>query len=884
MPRLHPHRFIPTLTSPRRRVTLTTAAFVIISAFAFGQVETILHDFVGLPNGAIPMASLVSDAAGNLYGTTERGGLHGAGAVFKLSPVAGGKWSETVLYSFTGMADGARPVASLVFDGAGNLYGTTSASGSNCGFCGDGGTAFELSPNSDGSWSETTLHSFGATGDGSVPMAGLIIDGSGNLYGTTYLGGSTDSGIVFELSPSQSGWTETILYNFLDQADGGYPVATLTFDKAGNLYGTGEVGGNVNCNNYQYQPIGCGVVFELVHNSDGTWSESALHSFDMYDGWQPMTGVTFDSAGNLNGTTMFGPGTSCTVGCGTVFQMTPGASGWTLRTVYSFAGGPDGDGPLGNLVLGADGHFYGTTQGGGNTSNCSYGCGTVFELTPTAQVWKEKIIHNFSGSASAPYGVDGSIPAAGVVFDQFGNLYGTTSAGGTVASVSYCPTCGGTVFKMSKNSSGQWATSLLYAFTANRDGLNPTGGLVADAAGNLYGTTQNGGSHGHGSVYALVPQASGAYKEHVIYSFLGGADGQYPIGGLVSDAAGNLYGTTYYGGVNANCSLSYGCGTVFKLTPAGGGRWTETVLHAFANTDGVNVSGPLTMDAAGNLFGAANGNNQGGLSTIFELSPAGGGWNFSVLYAFTAGSSVAGPGAGMLLDAAGNLYGVAGGGVRGGGVVFQLSPGASGWTLSVLHDFHGGADGLTPIGLAFDKSGGLIGVTYQGGNTSCQGGCGTVFSLVNVGGVWKKGNVYEFAGGADAANPWANLTMDAAGNLYGPAVRGGSNCTTTGGCGAVFKLTFSGGAWHESVAYSFWQNSYDVYYPSQLLLSSSNILYGTGQGGDDGNGAAFQIDLNQAPQNSVTPPAQQRYGPRSPQLRSPYGPYAATAQSGKGGN
>ena len=875
------------------RLALIAAALSISSTLAFGQAETILHDFIALPHGSIPQAALVADAAGNLYGTATDGGIYGSGAVFKLSPSSNGKWTQTLLYSFTGQADGAYPISKLVFDAAGNLYGTASESGAYCigVYCGTGGTVFMLSPNSNGTWTESTLHSFGALGDGQGPIAGLTIDKAGNLYGTTQYGSTDSYGTVFEMSLSQGTWTESVLYTFTDENDGGYPLAGLTLDNNGNLYGTGSIGGDITCNNYEYQPWGCGVVFKLAHNPDGSWTESVLHSFDQFDGAFPQTGVIFDAGGNLEGTTLSGPGFNCTTGCGTVFQLTPGSTGWTFKSVYTFEGGPDGAFPKGDLVLGADGNFYGTTSSGGNTTNCSYGCGTVFQLTPTStSVWKEKIIHNFSGTSTAPFGVDGEAPVAGVIFDQADNLYGTASNGGPATAIAQCNgigRCGGTIFKMSKGSSGQWTTSLLYTFTASGDGLTPAGALIADAAGNLYGATQSGGTHGYGAVYEMTPQSSGGYKERIIYSFLGGSDGYYPTTGLVLDPAGNLYGATYAGGVNSQCSFTEGCGTVYRLSPAAGGKWTETILHAFTDTDGLGAMGPLNIDSAGNLYGETFGNTQntnGGAGTIFEVSPSGSSWTLTTLFAF-AGTGYGYPNPDMIMDSSGNLFGTVQGGQKGVGVVFELAHGSSGWTYSVLHSFAGGADGAYPYGLAIDKAGILFGVTYDGRNTSCQQGCGTAFQIVQSGGTWQKRTIYSFAGGTDASNPLGNLTLDSSGNLYGTSLGAGSgtSCSSGTSCGAIYKLSQSAGLWSESVVYSFGLVPYDAArYFSTLLWSPSNILYGTGEGGDDFNGVAYQVDLNQSPQHSAPPPARVR--PPEPPLRSSSNMPTPPAQAGKGGN
>ncbi len=885
-----------TLSIFSRCLTLIGTAGLFVSTLAFGQAETIAHDFISMPHGNSPQAALVGDAAGNLYGTTKNGGTYGTGTVFKLSPDSNGKWTESVLYSFSVQdPNGYYPVAGLVIDGAGNLYGTTSYGGAVCApnTCyGPGGTVFELSPNSNGTWTANPLHSFGATGDGIGPVASLIFDAAGNLYGTTeYGGGANDYGTVFELSPSASGWTETILYSFQGISDGGYPVAGLTFDKAGNLYSTSSVGGDVNCNNYGYAPYGCGVVFELVHNSSGAWTESALHNFEINDGAFPQANVVFDASGNLVGTTPNGPGPNCSLGCGTIFQMTPGAGGaWNFKTVYTFAGGLDGGTPASGLVLGADGSFYGTTKNGGDANNCQYGCGTAYSVTPSSGfTWKEKIIHRFSGSATNPYGLDGEFPVANVIFDQAGNLYGTASGGGPGAQCPSSGSCGGTVFKLSKSSSGQWNAALLSTFITSGDAIQADGelpgGLISDSVGNLYSSTRYGGQYGLGAVYQLLPLAGGGYKERVIYSFKGGTDGVVGAGGLVMDSAGNLYGATLYGGVNSQCTYLYGCGILFELSPAGGGKWTETILHSFSSADGFGVNAPLAIDASGNLFGTTYGYTGEGTSTAFELSPSGGSWTFSVLHTFTSPDLFT-PVTPLTVDSSGNLYGSGQGGNRGAGVVYELSPGASGYTVSTLHTFAGGADGAFPLGQLLNKSGVLIGATYSGGISTCPYQCGTVFAIAKSGTTWQKKTIYSFHGGTDAAQPWSSPIEDAAGNLYGSTISGGSG-PCTAGCGAVYKLTASGGTWSESVVSSFGIVPNDIYESSYLFWSPSNILYGTGPGGDDGGGAVIVVDLNQAPQS--LPQSQQ---PVRPATARPYrapAPIALSAvtpsaKTGKGGN
>jgi uncharacterized repeat protein (TIGR03803 family) len=373
----------------------------------------VLHTFAGFPtDGDTPSAGLLRDAAGNLYGTTVNGGAHGSGVVFKLSPSG----NETVLYSFTGGADGGYPSAGLLRDAAGNLYGTTVLGGP-----GGSGVVFKLSPTG----TETVLYSFtGGNGgtDGGFPTAGLLRDAAGNLYGTTFYGGSGNCldpfvliggcGVVFKLSAMG---TETVLYSFAGPPDGQYPVAGLIPDAAGNLYGTTEFGGVYN--GYCEKPnphnaYTCGVVFKL--SPSGT--ETVLHTFAGYptDGGNPYAGLLRDAAGNLYGTTLNGGAD----GSGVVFKLSPTGTETLLHTFT----GPDGARPSAGLIKDTLGNLYGTTIGGG-----AHGQGVVFELIRCSSApsgYEFKVLHSFTG------GDDGAYPWSGLVRDGAGNLYGTTSRGG----------------------------------------------------------------------------------------------------------------------------------------------------------------------------------------------------------------------------------------------------------------------------------------------------------------------------------------------------------------------------------------------------------------------------------------------------------------------
>ena len=336
-----------------------------------GYTFTVLHDFnPHTVDGYNPLSNLVIDSSGNLYGTAFKGGAHGDGAVFKLAPKAGGGYTESLIYNFTtGESDGNEPIGGLIFDSAGNLYGTTGAGGTS-----DKGAVYELSPAAGGTWTESILFNFNGTG-GSDPRGSLIFDSTGNLYGTAAEGGSSSDGTVFELSLSGGVWSETVLLDF-DSTDGSFPQSSLIFDSAGNLYGTAEDGGSNSD----------GVVFELTPSDGAWTETVLhnFNYNDGADGYSPQSSLNFDSSGNLYGTAAFGGSGPCSeginyVGCGIIFELTPSGSGaWTETILHNFAGAPnDSREPVPGLISDAAGRLYGTTYGGG-----SYDFGTVFEITP----------------------------------------------------------------------------------------------------------------------------------------------------------------------------------------------------------------------------------------------------------------------------------------------------------------------------------------------------------------------------------------------------------------------------------------------------------------------------------------------------------------------
>ena len=398
-----------------------------------------------------------------------------------------------------------------------------------------------------GAWAtarEKVIYSFTGGSDGSSPIGILTLDKKGNLYGAASRGGSSQNGVVFELTPGPGGqWTETVLYTF-SGTDGALPFGGVIFDKAGNLYGVTRGGGNNACFS------GCGTVFELTPGANGQWTETVLYAFTGgSDGGAPDTKLIFDEAGNLYGTTNGGGDASC--GCGTVFELTPGLSGlWTETVLHAFKGGTDGASPVFAGLTFVGDNLYGTTAVGGQ-----YGIGTIFELAPAKDgAWRETILHAFKG------GSDGYAPAAGLALFE-GKLYGTTYAGGALScgSVNGC----GTVFQLKQNARGKWAKTVIHKFHGS-DGIETLATPVLDKAGHLYATTFEGGSGPCsvcGTAFELTPTANGPWHETVLHDFGSRInDAGTPVGGLIINKAGHFFGTTEGGGTN-------GVGAVYEITP-----------------------------------------------------------------------------------------------------------------------------------------------------------------------------------------------------------------------------------------------------------------------------------------------------------------------------
>ena len=407
------------------------------------------------------------------------------------------------------------------------------------------GWVFSSPAYAQGQYQFQVLHGFGAPGDGAAPGGQLVFDARGNLYGAALGGGANEDGMIFELSPGANGqWTEASLYSFcsLPQcADGAWPTGVI-IDATGNLYGTTTIGGVTS------QCIdGCGTAFELIPGANGQWTESTLWTFcslpDCADGGEPGFAPTLGPAGVLYGTAGR-----------TAYELTPGSGGWTFDVLYTFCSLPncaDGTGPVGSLSLDAGGNLYGETQNGGTGCNYYPGCGVVFTLRPRPNgQWQEVVLRDFELNADGQSG--------GVTLHDHA-LYATTEDGGGFG----CFGLGcGTVFELTRDPAVTTGThaQFLHQFGRNQaQGNSPTGAVEFDSRGDMFGVTSEGGQDGYGIVYGMKPKSDGKWAFGVLHTFKG-PDGEMPTYGLTIDGKGNLYGTTFAGGPN-------NAGVVFELSP-----------------------------------------------------------------------------------------------------------------------------------------------------------------------------------------------------------------------------------------------------------------------------------------------------------------------------
>jgi uncharacterized repeat protein (TIGR03803 family) len=395
----------------------------------------------------------------------------------------------------------------------------------------------------------SVLYTFTGGTDGGLPLAGVTVGRSGTLYGATSSGGVHDYGVVFQVTRQGSGWRLVPLYEFTGNGDEGLPQGPVTVGPNSAVYGTTERG----------SIAWWGTVFELrppatlCKTAICYWNQTVLHTFQggANDGASPAsTNLVFDQAGNLYGTTQFGgtgSGELCTgSGCGTVFELSPSNGEWTFSIIHSFNNdGVDGYDPLYGVIFDPAGNLYGTTYYGGTFG--IFG-GTAFELTPSGRTWTENIVHNFSGDPNR-----NNLSPSALIVDQSGNLYGSTIDGGDSND--------GSVFELAP-SQGSWSFSALYAFAMQYCGPGP---IAMDPAGDFYGTCYYGGLYDAGWVFKLT-HTGGLWTATDLHDFNGGSDGAFPVGPVVLDSNGNLYGTTSLGGLRFGCE-GEGCGTIWEITP-----------------------------------------------------------------------------------------------------------------------------------------------------------------------------------------------------------------------------------------------------------------------------------------------------------------------------
>jgi uncharacterized repeat protein (TIGR03803 family) len=390
---------------------------------------------------------------------------------------------------------------------------------------------------------------------------------------------------VFVVNPANASPVK-VIYSFAGGSDGEYTDTELLMDQAGNLYGTSVQGGL----------YGGGTVFQVTTAGVHT----VLYNFTGgIDGGEPYKGVTLDAQGNLYGTTVTGGGGSCEGGCGVAYELANAGGGvWNFSVIHTFTGGADGSGPGAPLAIDRAGNLYGMTPTGG-----ALGFGVVYLLSPGSNGWTLRVLHTFTGGAD---GLGGS--AGRMTFDHQGHVLATSTVGG---SNGY-----GVVFQLTPTSVGEWRFTSLYDFKGSPDGASPYGGVIRDRAGHLFGTTYYAGVNNFGTVYELMRQ-NGTWTERVLYSFKGGTDGDSPLSTLVADKAGNLYGTTSDGG-----AITCNCGTIFKLNPNGSEGWTETVVYRFPGTPGAGFAyNGLVADSQGHFYGATVHGGTADDGAIYKLTP-----------------------------------------------------------------------------------------------------------------------------------------------------------------------------------------------------------------------------------------------------------------------
>jgi uncharacterized repeat protein (TIGR03803 family) len=672
----------------------------------------------------------------------------------------------TTLHGFSVFPKGAQPETPLIQGRDGNFYGATLDAGTNGGF----GTIFRLTTGGVA----TTLYTFSGGSDGAFPSGNLIQATDGNLYGTTQGGGDTNGdGTIFRITTNGA---FTSLYQFTGGSDGGVPMSGLIQGTDGSLYGAAQSGGDVNLDGTIFK-ITIGGAFSVIYTftggSDGAGPTSAL-----------IQGVD----GNLYGTAESGGDVNLD---GTIFQITTNGA---FALLYQFAGTPDGSGPTGALVQGVDGKLYGTTEFGGTN-----GFGSVFQLTTNIASSAYASLYAFTG------GADGSRPAAGLIQDTNGLLYGTANSGGVNGQ--------GTIFQITTSG----AFTRMYPFAGGSDGANPKATLLHANDGLLYGSTTHGNTNDAGIIFRI--STASAYAP--FFFFPGINDGALPSADMILGKDGNYYGTTEgAGGVKDQ--------VIFRATPAG----VVTVLYTFGSItnssgqplDGDFVEGGLVQGSDGTLYGTSSDGGASAAGTIFSLTTNG---VFTVLYSFTGTSDGSGPEGNLVFGKDGSLYGttLGGGDTAGDGVIFQITTNGNFTVLFTLD----AADG-SPNGSLVQGSDG-----YLYGTAAGDTGFGTVFKVstnANVTGDFS--TLYSFSGGADGAFPEAGLALGTDGSFYGTTSGGGTLSD-----GTVFKIVPTTTNFIILTNFAGTNGSFCM---APLTLGKDGNFYGTTDGGGtNDNGTLFQV-------------------------------------------
>ncbi len=728
---------------------------IALMAVAFGATFparasslTTLYSITGSGDGTTP-AGTPANIGGILYGTTLAGGAFGAGTIFEFDPATS---VETVLYSFTGIADGGEYSGSLMNVG-GILYGTTAVGGPEL-----SGTVFKFDPSTG---TKTIIYSFQGGTDGAYPKPDApMVFANGSLYGTTTGGGSTGFGTVFQVDIATG--TEKVLYNFAGNGAPGVPYGGLII-VGGTLYGTTLYGG----------PANQGTVFQIDRK---TGAESMVYGLNGTSDGESPGGLTAAAGGTLYVAAEYGGAN----GQGTILAVDPAAG--TATTLYAFKGGSDAANPVAAPVL-VGNTLYGTSLAGGPAA-----MGTLYSIA--LKTGAEKLLYGFTGKndggtpGSTPVPVNGVLYGlasyqglydGGAIFQldpktgaetsphefvgapAYGAAEGLLNAKGRIvlSQAQGGPVNRGAVVKLDP-ASGTAAT--LDSFAAAGDGTHPYAPLV-QVGGAYYGTTTFGGTTGNGTVFKIDPLTG---VETILHNFDGGVDGRIPAGALVY-MGGGLYGATAVGGANE-------MGTLYKIDPATG---NETILHAFAGgAEGSGPNGPLTL-AKGVFYGTTVAGGPANIGTTFSFDPATGA--VTTLYTFGSQTSDGSTPRAGLLNAGGILYGTtSSGGQYQAGTVFKFNP-ASSRPPQTLHAFNFFTEGASPTNALVAVGGTLYGTTQFG-----PSGYGLVFAVNRATGA--ETTVYTFGNGSDGGNPGSAL-ISIGSLLYG--------ATSTGGAanlGTVFSL------------------------------------------------------------------------------------------------